>query len=67
MEVVARAGPDGYTLALAPAGNLTVNPSLFQQPAFDICERFRTGYRDRGVPNVLVVTRGSGKECTPSS
>src|SRR5919198_2366365 len=25
----ARAAPDGYTLVLAPAGNLTVNPILF--------------------------------------
>jgi hypothetical protein len=27
----ARAAPDGYTLVLAPAGNLTVNPLLFSK------------------------------------
>src|SRR5215468_8668795 len=29
MELGARAAPDGYTLTLAPTGNLTVNPLLF--------------------------------------
>src|ERR1700740_1058603 len=28
----ARAAPDGYTLVLAPTGNLTVNPFLFKLP-----------------------------------
>ena len=31
----ARAAPDGYTLVLAPAGNLTVNPTLFPHLPFD--------------------------------
>jgi tripartite-type tricarboxylate transporter receptor subunit TctC len=31
----ARAAPDGYTLVLAPTGNLTVNPSLFPNLPFD--------------------------------
>ena len=31
----ARAAPDGYTLVLAPAGNLTVSPTLFPQLPFD--------------------------------
>ena len=51
----ARAAPDGYTLLLAPAGNLTVNPKLFPNLPFDT-------YRDlvpvtllAHSPNVLVV------------
>ena len=35
MDYVARATPDGYTLALAPAGNLTVNPLLYTKLPFD--------------------------------
>ena len=31
----ARAAPDGYTLTLAPTGNLTVNPTLFPNLPFD--------------------------------
>jgi tripartite-type tricarboxylate transporter receptor subunit TctC len=51
----ARAAPDGYTLLLAPAGNLTVSPKLFPSLPFDT-------YRDLAPvtllaqsPNVLVV------------
>ncbi len=51
----ARAAPDGYTLVLAPTGNLTVNPTLFPKLPFDT-------YRDLAPvtllaqsPNVLVV------------
>lgn len=51
----ARAAADGYTLVLAPAGNLTVNPTLFPRLPFDT-------YRDLAPvtllaqsPNVLVV------------
>src|SRR5690349_23668178 len=35
----ARAAPDGYTLVLAPTGNLTVNPFLFKLP-FDTAKDF---------------------------
>ena len=35
MELGARAEPDGYTLVLAPTGNLTVNPTLFPKLPFD--------------------------------
>src|SRR5213592_5307708 len=34
MELGARAEPDGYTLVLAPTGNLTVNPFLFPNLPF---------------------------------
>lgn len=35
MAAVAQAKPDGYTLGVAPAGALTVNPHLNQQMPFD--------------------------------
>src|SRR5512133_184389 len=40
MEQVAKAAPDGYTLALAPAGNLTVNPSLYRNVPYDVAKDF---------------------------
>lgn len=35
VEAVAKAAPDGYTIGLAAAGALTVNPSLMQNVPFD--------------------------------
>jgi tripartite-type tricarboxylate transporter receptor subunit TctC len=35
MEEVARAAPDGYTLAVGSAGPLTVSPSIFKKANFD--------------------------------
>ena len=40
MELVAKAAPDGHTLALAPAGNLTVNPSLYRNVPYDVARDF---------------------------
>jgi len=55
MAAGAAAEPDGYTLVLAPAGNLTVNPTLFHNLPFDT-------YRDLAPvtllaesPNLLVI------------
>jgi tripartite-type tricarboxylate transporter receptor subunit TctC len=39
-DVVARAAPDGYTLALMDVGNLAISPSLFQKLPFDILRDF---------------------------
>ena len=50
----ARAAPDGYTLVLAPTGNLTVNPSLFKLP-FDTAKDFTPVTVLATSPNVLVV------------
>jgi tripartite-type tricarboxylate transporter receptor subunit TctC len=36
LAAVAKSAPDGYTLGLAPAGNLTVNPILFPKLGFDV-------------------------------
>jgi tripartite-type tricarboxylate transporter receptor subunit TctC len=35
MEAVAHAAPDGYTLAFANTGNITINPFLFTHLSFD--------------------------------
>ncbi len=51
----ARAEPDGYTLVLAPAGNLTVNPILFRNLPFDTYKDLTPVTNLANVPNVLVV------------
>lgn len=51
----ARAAPDGYTLVLAPAGNLTVNPSLFPNLPFDTHRDLAPVTLLAQSPNVLVV------------
>lgn len=51
----ARAAPDGYTLVLAPAGNLTVNPTLFPRLPFDTERDFTPVTLLAQSPNVLVV------------
>ena len=51
----ARAAPDGYTLVLAPTGNLTVNPSLFPNLPFDVARDFTPVTLLGESPNVLVV------------
>ena len=50
----ARAAPDGYTLVLAPTGNLTVNPKLFRLP-FDTYQDLTPVTLLAQSPNVLVV------------
>jgi tripartite-type tricarboxylate transporter receptor subunit TctC len=51
----ARAAPDGYTLVLAPAGNLTVNPTLFPKLPFDTQRDLTPVTLLAQSPNVLVV------------
>ena len=51
----ARAAPDGYTLLLAPAGNLTVNPKLFPNLPFDTDRDLTPVTLLAQSPNVLVV------------
>ena len=51
----ARAAPDGYTLVLAPTGNLGVNPFLFRNLPFDTVKDFTPITALASSPNVLVV------------
>ena len=51
----ARAEADGYTLVLAPTGNLTVNQFLFANLPFDVAKDFTPVTVLATSPNVLVV------------
>jgi len=51
----ARAAPDGYTIVLAPTGNLTVNQFLFNNLPFDAARDFTPITVLATSPNVLVV------------
>jgi tripartite-type tricarboxylate transporter receptor subunit TctC len=55
MELGAKAAPDGHTLVLAPAGNLTVNPSLYRNVPYDVARDFAPITVIAAVPNVLVI------------
>ena len=55
MELGARAEPDGYTLTLAPTGNLTVNSILFPNLPFNPQKDFTPISVIAASPNVLVV------------
>jgi len=55
MALGAKAAPDGYTLVLAPAGNLTVNPSLYRNVPYDVAKDFAPVTVVAAVPNILVV------------
>jgi tripartite-type tricarboxylate transporter receptor subunit TctC len=55
MEDGARSAPDGYTLVLAPTGNLTVNPTLFPNLRFDTAKDFTPVTLLADSPNVLVL------------
>src|SRR6266508_454132 len=55
MELGARAAPDGYTLTLAPVGNLTVAPALYAKLPYDPVKDFAPITVLADVPNVLVV------------
>jgi tripartite-type tricarboxylate transporter receptor subunit TctC len=55
MELGAKAAPDGHTLVLAPAGNLTVNPFLYRNVPYDVGRDFLPVTVIAAVPNVLVI------------
>src|SRR3974390_2921080 len=56
---VAKAAPDGYTLALVPVGNAAVNPSLFKDLPYDPIKDFAPITQLAVVENVLVVNANS--------
>ena len=58
MVAVAKAPPDGYTVALVPVGNAAVNPSLFPDLPYDL-KQFAPITQIANVENVLVVSAKS--------
>ena len=55
MEQGARAPADGYTLILAPTGNLTIAPSLYSKLPYDPVKDFAPITVLAAVPNILIV------------
>jgi tripartite-type tricarboxylate transporter receptor subunit TctC len=55
MAAVAKAPPDGTTLALLPVGNAAVNPSLFPDLPYDL-KQFAPITQIANVGNVLVIS-----------
>lgn len=58
-DYVARANPDGYTLLMATAGNLTVNQHLYKSMAFDPVKDLTPIAQTAGVDFVLVTQPNS--------
>ncbi len=54
-ELTARAAPDGYTLQMGTAGNMTVNPSIYANMKFDPVRDFEPISLVAAVPNIMVV------------
>src|SRR5687767_11349820 len=59
MAAVAKAASDGYTLALMPVGNATVNPSLTPNLPYDPVKDFAPITQIATVENVLVISAQS--------
>ena len=55
MEQGAKAAPDGYSLTLAPVGNLTIAPSLYSKLPYDPARDYAPITVLAAVPNVLIV------------
>lgn len=60
MDKVKKAKPDGHTLLVIPAGNLTINPTLMPKFPFSIELDFVPVAMLAKTPNVLVTHPGTG-------
>jgi len=60
MDKVKRAKPDGHTLLVIPAGNLTINPTLMPKFPFSIEKDFVPVAMLAKTPNVLVTNPNTG-------
>ena len=54
-DIVAKSAPDGYTLFFGTTGNLSVNPSLYQNLPFDINRSFTPLSQVASVSSLLYV------------
>ncbi len=60
MDKVKKAKPDGHTLLVIPAGNLTINPTLMPKFPFNVDKDFVPVAMLAKTPNVLVTHPGTG-------
>ena len=60
IETVQKAAPDGTTLLLVPAGNLTINPTLMRNLSFNVERDFAPVAMLASAPNLFVVSRKLG-------
>lgn len=54
-DAVAKSAPDGYTLQLGTAGNMTINPSIYPNMPFDTVKDFQAISMIAALPNLMVV------------
>jgi tripartite-type tricarboxylate transporter receptor subunit TctC len=59
MAELARAAPDGYTIAFASQGTLVFNIALYAKPGYDPIKDFSPILLVGGVSNVMIVPPGS--------
>jgi tripartite-type tricarboxylate transporter receptor subunit TctC len=59
MGDLARAAPDGYTIAFASQGTLVFNQAIYSKPGYDSIKDFRPITLIGGVSNVMVVPPSS--------
>lgn len=59
MDRAKRARPNGHTLLVVPAGNITINPTLMPDFPFDIQRDFTAITKLTSSPNVLLVNSNS--------
>ncbi|AMG89736.1 MULTISPECIES: Bug family tripartite tricarboxylate transporter substrate binding protein [Bordetella] len=63
-EQVSRATPDGYTLLLGTAGNMTVNQAIYKDMAFDPNKDFQPISLIATLPNLMVVNKAVPAQTT---
>ncbi|MCW5685487.1 MAG: tripartite tricarboxylate transporter substrate binding protein [Pseudolabrys sp.] len=56
IDFVRKAAPDGTTLLLIPAGNLTINPTLMKSLSFDVERDFAPITLLASAPNIIIAS-----------
>lgn len=65
IDAVRRATPDGTTLLVIPAGNLTINPTLLRNLSFDVERDFAPITMLATAPNVIIAAPKLGVKTIP--
>ena len=58
IDLVRRAPPDGTTMLVIPAGNLTINPTLLRNLSFDVERDFAPVSMMATTPNLIIAAPG---------